>query len=98
MAVEVKYSKRLHRHAVPVVVAVGLLMVVSIIAIGNHKISTETAGRALVARPLRVTPTPNGLSKITASQPRAADFTGEPSIGQAGRTASLLLSLEARRD
>jgi hypothetical protein len=86
MAMEIN-SKRLHKHALPVVMLLVGLTIISAIAFGNT--NNNAVGRGLVTRVIHVKLYGTGLAKITlaAPQPRT-----EPNFNHVGQTAADRLS------
>jgi hypothetical protein len=87
MAVEITQSKKLHKHAVPVVVALlGLLIVSGVAWYGNSNLGTEKlVARSLVTRVVHVQTGNHGLARFSLhgdAAPAAA------SLDQSGQTAA----------
>jgi hypothetical protein len=87
MAMEVG-SKQLHKHALPVVALLLVVLAVSAVSFGN----SQLIGRNLFKRIIRVQPTTNGLAKITVNNPNIdKPVTMKPDISQAGQAAVLAI-------
>jgi len=85
-------SKQLHRHILPVVALLLVVLTVSAVSYGNRQL----IGRNLFKRVVRVQPTTNGLAKITVDNPKADEVVPvKPDISQAGRAADLSVELQA---
>ncbi len=73
MAMEINRSKQLHKHAVPVLIALAVLLMAS-----------AGAGSDLFKRVIKIRPSPNGLAKVSIEQPVA-----EPKLNDASRAGSV---------
>jgi hypothetical protein len=86
--------KKLHHHALPIVIIAVAVLVVSAPFVLQQSTMTGN-GLALVhdlfTRPLQVTPTGHGLAHITLNN---NDQRISPEVSQAGRTAELEFTLD----
>jgi hypothetical protein len=98
-----KQPKRLHRHALPVVMVAVVLLALSAILLGSYNgiglDSENIISRGLVTRVLQVRPKPNGLAEVTLNN---SSLTGvnagsdlQTGLAQAGGTVQLSLNLQA---
>ncbi len=79
MAMEIKNSKQLHKHAVPVALVVMIMLV-----------AASGYGHDLFKRVIKIQPSANGLARITVEKTASPKLSD---ANQAGRTASLTVEL-----
>ena len=105
MAVEVRHRpKKLHRHAVPVLILSAMLLILSGLAFSRYGAFDAQQSNALLAgfRPtVKIQPKSNGLAKVSgnSSQPQSFDesvgsLPGEQ-LSKVGHTTELQLSAQA---
>jgi len=79
---EVK-TKQLHKHAMPVVMLLVGLMIVSAIAFGGT--DNNAVGHGLVTRVIHIKLSSSGLAKITLTAPKPPTI---PNLNDVGQTAA----------
>jgi hypothetical protein len=88
--------KKIHHHAVPIVIVTLAVLVISIPLVLQRNTANGN-GAALVhglfTRPLNVTPTPNGFAHVTLNSNTNEHIS--PEIEQAGRTTELVFNLDS---
>lgn len=87
--------KRLHHHALPIViVAIAILIVSTPLALHQNTLTGNGTALAhdLTTRPLHVTPTSNGFAHITLNENSNEHIS--PEVSQAGRSAELTFNLD----
>ena len=90
-------SKRLHHHAMPILIVTVALFVVSM-ALVLQQNSATGSGVALVhdlfTRPVQVTPSSDGFAHVTLNKNTNEHIS--PEIVQAGRTTELMFNLDSK--
>jgi hypothetical protein len=81
-------SKQLHKHAIPVIVLVVGLFMISALALSNDINSNNSVPKGLFTRVVHVKFSANWLAKVTLQDSTADGYTN---IGQASQTAARVL-------
>jgi hypothetical protein len=87
-------AKKIHHHAVPIVIVTLALLVVSIALVFQQNTTTGNESalvQGLLTRPLNIRHSPNGFARITLN--KTANKHISPEVEQAGRTTELILNL-----
>lgn len=90
---EMSRSKRLGRHALPVIMIMAVMTLVSVVALSSHDNALGALGRGLVSRVIHITPSTNGWAEVSLEKPQPVMTTGLSSATEAGRKAQLSFSL-----
>jgi hypothetical protein len=89
MAMEVKFSKQLHKPALPIALLLIGLFIVSTLAL--TRIQPTNITRALTTGIFRIKPASNGLAHISLETSQSST---SPNLDQAGRSASLTFEMQ----
>jgi hypothetical protein len=101
MEVENLVSKNLHKHVLPIIIVLGGFMILSIAGFNYYSkpVANSVLRQALVAHFVLISPSRNGLAKLSINRPAStSNQTPQPSLGARGTTvggtAQLNLSVE----
>lgn len=101
---EIKASKRLHKHTVPIIMIVMTFFLVALVSVSSRvdsvAVTEATLAKSLVTNLVKIEPKPNGLAKIELNNPKQEENI-EPkagasldSLSQVGRGAQISLTLQ----